>query len=175
MPDNKRFLKCPECGGRIFQSDAKCMGCGADLEQHRRQAEAEWAATEEDWIGEAARQKTVERETTQDWEKEARIESEMMAKEPAALARSSADYLTWAGGGALVLGILGFIGSLESQNYVLGVSLLLGGIGWLVIFLAASRLLLCVAQLTENVASMNRRQAHSPPIEPKQDDAQEES
>jgi len=155
MSDGKRFLKCPECGGRIFESDEKCMGCGADLGEHRRQAEAEWAAMDEDRIVNAARQQPVERETTRDWDKEAQIQAE----EPAAKARSSADYLSWAGGGSLVLGILGGLGSLTTENYVLGVSLLLGGIGWLVIFLAASRLLLCIAELTENVASMERRQA----------------
>lgn len=157
MSRDKLFLQCPECGGRVYESDEQCMDCGADLAEHRREAEAEWA--EADLIAEASKQARAGSAPARHWEEKAWLAAEkMVAKEPVDKARSSASYLAWGAGGCLVAGILGFVGSLEWENYVLSVSILLGGVFWFVILLAASRLLLCVADLTENVASMERRQ-----------------
>jgi hypothetical protein len=57
---SKRFLQCPECGEKIFESDEKCMDCGADLARYRREAEAEWA--EADRIASAAAEEAPHQE-----------------------------------------------------------------------------------------------------------------
>lgn len=156
---SKRFRQCPECGEKIFENDEKCMDCGADLAQYRREAEAQWA--EADRIASAAAEAAPhqEEDLIARAAEDARIEARMKEHQPAAKARDSANHFEWAAGGSVVLGILGLLAIIgETTDYTLGIAFLFVGIGWGVIFLAGSRLLLCLAELTENVASMARRQ-----------------